>query len=43
MLLILALRKQKQADLLFEASLVYNMSSRRTRTTQRNPVPKKPK
>jgi hypothetical protein len=34
--LILALARQRQAE--FEASLVYRVSSRTARTTQRNPV-----
>jgi hypothetical protein len=40
--LIPALRRQRQADHCeFKASLVYRVSSRTTRTTQRNPVSKK--
>jgi hypothetical protein len=41
-LLILVLRKQRQAELCeFEASLVYVVSSRPSRATQRDPVIKK--
>jgi hypothetical protein len=37
--LILALRRQSQADLCeFKASLVYRVSSKTVRATQRNPV-----
>jgi hypothetical protein len=37
--LILALRRQRQADLFeFEASLVYRVSYRTARATQRNPI-----
>ena len=39
--LIPALGKQRQADPEFEASLVYRVSSRTARATQRNPVLKK--
>jgi hypothetical protein len=40
--LISALRRQRQVDLIeFEASLVYRVSSRTARATQRNPVSKK--
>ena len=39
-----ALGRQRQAYLYeFEASLVYKVSSRTARTTQRNPVSEKPK
>ena len=39
--LIPALRRQRQVDLCeFEASLVYRVSSRTARATQRNPVKK---
>jgi hypothetical protein len=41
--LIPALRRQRQADFKFEASLVYKVSSRTTRAIQRNPVWKKTK
>ena len=43
MLLILALRRQRWADLCefkFKASLVYRVSSRTVKATQRNPVSK---
>jgi hypothetical protein len=41
--LIPALGTQRQADICeFEASLVYRVSSRAARATQRNPVSKKP-
>jgi hypothetical protein len=37
--LIPALERQRQADFCeFEAKLIYRVSSRTTRTTQRNPV-----
>jgi hypothetical protein len=39
--LIPALGRQRQTDSEFEASLVYRVSSRTARATQRNPVPKK--
>jgi hypothetical protein len=39
--LILALGRQRQAMSEFEASLVYKVSSRTARATQRNPVSKK--
>ena len=40
--LIPALGRQRQADLCeFKASLVYSVSSRTARATQRNPVSKK--
>jgi hypothetical protein len=39
--LIPALGRQRQADFEFEASLVYRVSSRTARATQRNPVSKK--
>ena len=39
--LVPTLRRQRQVDLCqFEASLVYRVSSRAARTTQRNPVSK---
>jgi hypothetical protein len=38
--LILALGRQRQVDSEFEASLVYRVSSRTDRPTQRNPVSK---
>ena len=39
MTLILALGRQRQVDLYkFEASLIYRVSSRTARATQRNPV-----
>jgi hypothetical protein len=38
--LIPALGRQRQADSEFEASLVYRVSSRTARATQRNPVSK---
>jgi hypothetical protein len=38
--LIPALGRQRQVDFGFEASLVYRVSSRTARATQRNPVPK---
>jgi hypothetical protein len=41
--LIPALGRQQQADSEFEASLVYRVSSRTARATQRNPVSKKQK
>jgi hypothetical protein len=42
--LIPALRRQRQADLYeFKASLVYRVSSRTARTSQRNPVSEKKK
>jgi hypothetical protein len=41
--LIPALRRQRQADFEFEASLVYRVSSRTARAIQRNLVSKKPK
>jgi hypothetical protein len=42
--LIPALGRQRQADLCeFKASLVYTVSSRSTRATQRNPVSNKNK
>jgi hypothetical protein len=42
--LIPALGRQRQVDLYeFEDSLVYRVSSRPARSTQRNPVSKKPK
>jgi hypothetical protein len=42
MLLISAFGRQRQVDLYeFEASLVYRMSSRAAKATQRNPVSKK--
>jgi len=42
--LIPALRRQRQADHCeFEASLVYRMSSRIAKATQRNPVSRKVK
>jgi hypothetical protein len=41
MLLVPALRRQRQSDLSeFEASLVYRVSSRTARATQRDPVSK---
>jgi hypothetical protein len=39
--LIPALGRQRQADSEFEASLVYRVSSRAARATQRNPVSRK--
>ena len=39
--LIPALGKQRQADLWFKANLVYRVSSRTSRATQRNPISKK--
>jgi hypothetical protein len=40
--LIPALRRQREVDISeFEASLVYRVSSRTARATQRNPVSKK--
>jgi hypothetical protein len=41
--LIPALGRQRQAISEFKASLVYRVSSRTARATQRNPVSKKPK
>jgi hypothetical protein len=42
--LIPALRRQRQVSLCeFKASLVYSLSSRKARATQRNPVKKKKK
>jgi hypothetical protein len=41
--LIPALGRQRQADFEFEASLVYRVSSRTAKTTQRNPVLKSKK
>jgi hypothetical protein len=41
--LIPALGRQRQADFEFEASLVYRVSSRIARATQRNPVSKNKK
>ena len=43
MSVIPALGRQRQADSEFEASLVYRVSSRSARATQRNPVLKKQK
>jgi hypothetical protein len=41
---MLALRRQRQMDLCeFKVSLVYKVSSRTARATQRNPVSKKKK
>ena len=39
--MIPAFRKQRQEDLEFKASLVYRVSSRRVRTSKRNPIFKK--
>ena len=42
--LVPALKRQRQADLYeFKVNLVYRMSSRRARATQRNPVAKNQK
>ena len=41
--LIPALRRQGQVDFVFEASLIYKVSFRTARATQRNPVSKKRK
>jgi len=41
--LIPARGRQRQADSEFEASLLYRVSSRTARATQRNPVSKKKK
>ena len=38
MALILALRRKRQVDLEFKASLVCKVSSRTAKATQRNPV-----